>query len=426
MVRRRKSSPPRRRVSRRTAASIGLGAVVIALYATLVPLQTLLYGTPLPISFLLGAALASGPLLAISRPRRAILLFCAASFTLPLIVDPQRAVESPWPWSVPALLLFVLFVGVVTFLHGARIGVLPLVIGAAGSLAAPLLRPDMVALPVTAGSATADLIVTASVGTAALLIAALMAARRRVAAELTREKEHSALEQSRRALIEERTRIARELHDVVAHTMSVIQVQASTARYRLPGIDESVAAEFDDIAATTRASLAEMRRMLGVLRTEDQSAELAPQQGIDDIPGLVDSIRRAGVEIGLVIEGGKGAADAATGVQIAAFRIVQEALSNAVRHAPGARVEVRLHADGTVLRIRVHNARSSQTTGGQGTGYGLRGMRERAELLGGSLSAGPDADGGWTVEATLPVRPDADATPADARNDPSAAPEGAR
>jgi signal transduction histidine kinase len=410
MARRRERTPRRPRISRRTAALVALCAAVVALYAVLVSLQTVLYGTPLPLTFILGAALCVSPLLAITRPAWSIALFTAGALALPLTVVPELAIQSPWPWSVPALLVFVLFVGVVTFLHGARLGAFALILGAIASLLAPILRPDMVALPASSASATADLIVTTAVASAMFLIAALVAGRVRVAAELTREKEHSALEESRRALVEERTRIARELHDVVAHSMSVIQVQASTARYRIPELDEAAIAEFDDIAATARGSLTEMRRMLGVLRTEDQSAALAPQQGIDDIPALVDSIRRAGVEVGLALEGGEAAATATPAVQIAAFRIVQEALSNAVRHAPGARIAVRLHADPRNIRIRVHNAAPPRSPEKHGGGYGLRGMRERAEILGGSLAAGPSSEGGWDVEAVLPLDPEAAVT----------------
>lgn len=402
MARRRERTPRRWRIRPRTAALVALYTACIGLYANLVPIQTAAYGTPLLLSFLLGAVLCGSPILALSLPRVATVLFVAAAFVLPLIVVPELATHAPWPWSVPALLTFVLFVGVVTFVHGARIGAFPLVFGVLVSLLAPLLRPDMVATAASAGSSTADLIVTASIAAAMFLIAALVAGRLRVSEELTREKEHSALEGSRRALVEERTRIARELHDVVAHSMSVIQVQASTARYRIPEIGDAATAEFEDIAATARASLTEMRRMLGVLRTEDQAAELAPQQGIGDVPALVDSIRRAGVEVGLAIEGGDAAAAATPAVQIAAFRIIQEALSNAVRHAPGARVTVRLHADAAAIRILVHNVAPPRSPEAHGTGYGLRGMRERAELLGGSLSAARDADGGWTVEASLP------------------------
>ena len=406
MARRRERTPRRPRMSRRTVALVALCAASVALYALTVSLHTVLYGTPLALSFLLGAALCAAPLLAISRPRWAISLFTAAALTLPLTVVPTLATQSPWPWSVPAQLVFVLLVGVVTFLHGARLGAFALILGAIASLLAPVLRPDMVALPESSASATADLIVTTSLAATMFLIAALVAGRVRVAAELTREKEHSALEESRRALVEERTRIARELHDVVAHSMSVIQVQASTAKYRIPELSAAATAEFDDIAATARGSLTEMRRMLGVLRTEDQSMELAPQQGVDDIPALVDSIRRAGVEVGLVLEGGEAAAVATPAVQIAAFRIVQEALSNAVRHAPGARIAVRIHADADSIRIRVHNAAPPVVPERHGGGYGLRGMRERAEILGGSLSAAPSSDGGWDVDATLPLDPD--------------------
>ncbi|WP_311259388.1 sensor histidine kinase [Microbacterium sp. WCS2018Hpa-9] len=408
MARRRPRTERAPRISRRTAVLTALGAVSLVLFAILVPVQTVLYGTSLPLSFILGAAVCAAPLLALNHPRWAIAMFCAAAFTLPLLVVPALATEAPWPWSVPALLSFVLLVGVVTFVHGARAGVLPLAIGALLSLTAPLLRPEIVATPETAGSVTADLIVTSSVAAAMYLVAVLVAGRVRVSAELTREREHSALEESRRALVEERTRIARELHDVIAHSMSVIQVQASTARYRLPEIGDAASVEFDSIAATARTSLTEMRRMLGVLRTEDQTAELAPQQGIDDIPALVDTIRRAGVTVGLEITG--AVTDAPQAVQIAAFRIAQEALSNAVRHASGAAVTVRVQADADAVGIRVRNGRASDSPASPGGGYGLRGMRERVELLGGTFAASPTTDGGWEVAASLPLR---DAPPRD-------------
>lgn len=408
MARRRPRTERAPRISRRTAALTALGAASLVLFSVLVPVQTVLYGTSLPLSFILGAALCAAPLMSLRHPRWAIALFCAAAFTLPLLVVPALATEAPWPWSVPALLTFVILVGVVTFVHGARAGVFPLAIGALLSLTAPLLRPEVVATPETAGSVTADLIVTTSVAAAMFLVAVLVAGRVRVSAELTREREHSALEESRRALVEERTRIARELHDVIAHSMSVIQVQASTARYRLPEIGDAASVEFDSIAATARTSLTEMRRMLGVLRTEDQTAELAPQQGIDDIPALVDTIRRAGVTVGLEITG--SVTDAPQAVQIAAFRIAQEALSNAVRHASGAAVTVRVQADPDAVGIRVRNGRASGSPASPGGGYGLRGMRERVELLGGSFDAGPTTGGGWEVIASLPLR---DAPPRD-------------
>lgn len=401
MARRRPRTERAPRFTRRTAALSVLGVASLAIFIITVSLQTALYGTALPLSFLLGAALCAAPWLSLSHPRSAITMFGAAAFTLPLLVDPARATEAPWPWSVPALLTFVLFVGVITFVHGARLGAVTLAIGTVLSLTAPLLLPQVVATASTSSSATADLIVTSSVAAAVFLVAILVAGRVRVSAELTREREHSALEESRRALVEERARIARELHDVIAHSMSVIQVQASTARYRLPGIGDEASTEFDNIAATARTSLTEMRRLLGVLRTEDQTAELAPQQGIDDIPALVDTIRRAGVTVGLEITG--STTEAPQAVQIAAFRIAQEALSNAVRHAAGASVTVRVQVDDSSVGIRIRNTHVSGSVPSTGAGYGLRGMRERVELLGGVFTAGPTADGGWEVAASLPA-----------------------
>lgn len=394
--------PRPRRLSRRTFARIGLWTVTISLYAVFVPIHAALYGTPPALAFLLGAAVCGALPLSVTRPRTAIALFCAAIFVAPLVTNSALAATAPWPWSVPSTIALVGITALVTGLHGARWGVLPLGIALAASLTAALLRPDIIDTANVGATATADLIVTASVGVVTLLLALLIASRLRIGAELTREREHSALEESRRALVEERTRIARELHDVIAHSMSVIQVQASTARYRLPSIDDAAAAEFDDIAATARTSLSEMRRMLGVLRTEDQTIELAPQNGLDDIPALVDTIRRAGVDAGLSLVGMDAAASAPLAVQIAAYRIVQESLSNAVRHASGNAVTVQLQADAETLRIRVRNSAPAEARD-RGTGHGLRGMRERTEVLGGSLSAGPAPDGAWLVEATLPL-----------------------
>lgn len=388
-----------RGTSRRTVGRFVLAGVGVVLLSVLVPIQSLLYGTVLPASFLLGAAVCGAPLLAVVLPRVAIVLFSAAAFVLPLVASPDHDPVWPWPWSVPALIAFAVFVGVVTFLHGWLLGLIPLLVGIAGSLVAALILPSAA----DATAMAADLIVASSVAGVAYLVALLISGRVRLGEELTRERETSAAEQSRRVLVEERTRIARELHDVVAHSMSVIQVQASTARYRVPGLAEDAAAEFDDIAATARGSLVEMRRLLGVLRTEDQIAELAPQQGLDDLPALADSLRRVGADITLSMDrGDEGALPVPPTVQIAAFRIVQEAMSNAVRHAPGAPVVVDVRVGTTAVQLRIHNG-PAQSTGEHGAGHGLRGMLERAALLDGTLDAGPDGAGGWLVTAVLPT-----------------------
>lgn len=376
----------------------------IVLFTVLVAIHSAGYRTSVPLALPLGAALCAAPLIAVERPRLALVLFSLAALALPLLAGADRDPSWPWPWSVPAMIAFVIFLLVTTTRHGWRTGLASWAAGTAGPL---LLSALLSGTPVTR-TAGVDLLVTASISGSALIVGVLLAGRIRVGEELTRERAHSAAEQDRRLLVEERTRIARELHDVIAHTTSLIQVQASTARYRIPELPEAATSEFEEIAETARGSLLEMRRLLGVLRTEDHVPELTPQRGIGDIPDLVDGARRAGAEVELHFM--TPTQEPSPAVQVAAFRITQEALSNAVRHAPGAALEVEISPTQDVLTLRVHNDRATRdaATGGApgtsaGSGHGLRGMQERVTLLGGTLQAGPDADGGWTVTAMLPL-----------------------
>jgi signal transduction histidine kinase len=210
-------------------------------------------------------------------------------------------------------------------------------------------------------------------------------------------------ERARRAVLEERTRIARELHDVVAHHMSLIAVRAETAPYRLPGLPESAQAEFGSLSEVAREALAEMRRLLGVLR-HDQPPDLAPQPELADLPSLVDTARQAGLAVELSLP---AALDhVPPGVGVCAYRIVQESLSNASQHAPGAAVTVSVGRDFSAVLLRVANgpSRSADPPGNKPRpGHGLTGMRERVALLGGSLSAGASPDGGFVVSAVLPL-----------------------
>ena len=203
----------------------------------------------------------------------------------------------------------------------------------------------------------------------------------------------------------ERARIARELHDVVAHHISMVSVQAETARLTTRGMPEEGARRLSEIGDTARAGLTEMRRLLGVLR-EDAASEAAPAPGRQPQPGLaqlcdlIDEARDAsGTGIRLIISGPVAALD--PGVELAVYRIVQEALTNSRRHAPGAAVDVELAFGQDTLRLRVRdNGPAAATTPG---GLGLVGMRERAQAAGGSLRAGPAVAGGFLVEATLPA-----------------------
>jgi signal transduction histidine kinase len=230
--------------------------------------------------------------------------------------------------------------------------------------------------------------------------------RRRAQRALAEQEELSELEKARRAVLEERTRIARELHDVVAHHMSMIAVRAETAPFRVPALPDPARAEFAEIAQAARGALTDMRRLLGVLRSDAAAPELAPQPGLAELADLVARTRDSGMTVGLHVADGARPPDA---VALAAYRIVQEALANAARHAPGAAVEVGLRPGPDEIGIRVSNGpppgreMSPRSAGG----HGLTGMRERASALGGELTAGPTAAGGFEVVARLPYRTEA-------------------
>ena len=230
-----------------------------------------------------------------------------------------------------------------------------------------------------------------------------LGSRLRAQRALATQTKHTEVERARRAVLEERTRIARELHDVVAHHMSLIAVRAETAPYRLTGLSETAKAEFGSLSEVAREALVEMRRLLGVLR-HDQPAALAPQPQLADLPALIDAARQAGLSVELSAPPAPGPVP--SGVGVCAYRIVQESLSNASQHAPGAAVTVSVgHDDGAVL-LRVANGPGGPPAPAgneHGPGHGLTGMRERVALLGGSLSAGPAPDGGFVVSAVLPL-----------------------
>ncbi|WP_248960036.1 sensor histidine kinase [Sphaerisporangium perillae] len=208
----------------------------------------------------------------------------------------------------------------------------------------------------------------------------------------------------------ERARIARELHDVVAHHISMVAVQAETARLTTPGMPAAGADRLSAIGDTARAALTEMRRLLGVLR-EDAKPDAAvrqPQPGLSlrELNELLDESRDAsGTGVRLILRGPPVTLD--PGVELAAYRIVQEALTNARRHAPGAAVDVELDYTGDALRLLVRDNGPGPSTEVPAGGHGLSGMRERAAAVGGELRAGPAAAGGFLVEACLPGKDEA-------------------
>ncbi|MDJ0391994.1 histidine kinase [Rhodococcus sp. G-MC3] len=231
-----------------------------------------------------------------------------------------------------------------------------------------------------------------------LLVRWLVLSRR----QLAKQEEVSELERARRTVLEEKAKIARDLHDVVAHHMSLVVVQAQSAPYRIEGVSPSAAAEFEAIGATAREALNEIRGMLGVLRSDGVPAEDTPAPGVGDVPALLESRLRAGVRLSWESTGAPDGVSATTG--LALYRILQESLSNASRHAPEADVRVRLDYGSDVVYLEVVNGSGSAAVSHERAtgGHGVRGMRDRALGVAGWIDARPRPDGGFEVVARLP------------------------
>jgi signal transduction histidine kinase len=279
----------------------------------------------------------------------------------------------------------------------------------AGALAMPFLIIAL--LNEGGGEIWALTVLAASLGVAAALAGAVRRSRTEATAHSVAREEIAGtlLEHTARG---ERARISRELHDVVAHHISMIAVQAETARLATPGMPVAGAQRLSAIGDTARAALTEMRRLLGVLREDTQTvaADRRPQPGLQQLNELLDQARdAAGTGARLIVRGWLTALD--PGVELAAYRIVQEALTNARRHAPGSAVDVELHYAGEELRLRIRDNGPGPRTQpaaqpGPGHGHGLLGMRERASAVGGELRTGPAPGGGFLVEAWLPASTD--------------------
>ena len=207
-------------------------------------------------------------------------------------------------------------------------------------------------------------------------------------------------EEARRAVEDERGRITRELHDVLAHSVSVMTVQASAVRRLLTPDQEREREALMTVEETGRQALAEMRRLLGIMRTETEPPALAPQPGLGTLPELVEQVRQSGLPVELTVEGTPVKLPA--GVDLSAYRIVQEALTNTLKHAGPAHAWVAVRYAGEDVEIEVANDGNSENSG-DGGGHGLVGMRERVALCGGELKSGPRPGGGFRISARLPV-----------------------
>ena len=214
------------------------------------------------------------------------------------------------------------------------------------------------------------------------------------AAQAERERDIA----SRLAVAEERARIARELHDVVAHAVSVMVLQVGAVRHGLPEAEDRDALESVEHAG--RTALTEMRRLLGAMRSDGESAELAPQPGLDDLHPLLEELGRAGLPVQLHVEGERYPLPRA--LDLSAYRIVQEGLTNALKHAQAAEAEVtvRYRAEELELEVRDDGQGSADS---DGLGHGLVGIRERVKIYGGEMTAGTPAEGGFVLSARLPL-----------------------
>jgi signal transduction histidine kinase len=223
------------------------------------------------------------------------------------------------------------------------------------------------------------------------------AAAERRADQLESEREQKA----REAVAEERARIARELHDVVGHSVSVMTVQASAVRRRLKPDQDREREALEIVEQTGREALAEMRRLVGVLRRPEEAPALAPQPSLEHLDRLVAQARESGLPVGLSIVGEP--TQLPPGVDLTAYRLVQEGLTNAIKHARATQADVVVRYGEGVVEILVTDDGAGGGDGGGG-GHGLVGMRERVAVYGGELDAGPRPEGGYTLRARLPVQ----------------------
>ncbi|MFE6132280.1 sensor histidine kinase [Streptomyces sp. NPDC056437] len=374
--------------------------VVFAFVVTLLPVTVSVLVNDYRLNGALAGALATAQtvplLLALTRPLQAWWIVAAADVAGAFaLMGAAGTVDRSWPWT-PMVVIGYLVLMACLGLREPRRTLLAvwLATGAVGWLF-ELISQDR--------SDGIHLLLFVLSGVVLVVTGALRergdAQRRLVVQETISEAERA-----QRTVLEERARIARELHDVVAHHMSLITVQADSAPYRIESLPDAAREEFGAIAAGARESLTEMRRLLTVLRSEGTESELTPQPGLDRVQQLVEATVRAGVPVELAF--GVPSDPVPQAVDLSAYRIVQEALANVVRHAPGAATRVSVTSDGTDLTVLVVNLPAEERTSPletTGTGHGLVGMRERVRLTGGTLDTGPLPDGGFRVAARLPL-----------------------
>ncbi|MFJ8011706.1 sensor histidine kinase [Streptomyces sp. NPDC096339] len=341
---------------------------------------------------LMGMMAAAPVLMTLIRPVAA--WWAAVALTL---VFAALGSDQSWPWTPGSFLAYIAVMVLVTLRTGPRVAAwmwtLTLALGFALSV---VFRNGY---GYGYGTNLPEMAVTSAF---ALVIASSIQIRRHARAEVSAQQEVTAVERDKRTLLEERTTIARELHDVVAHHMSVVAIQAEAAPYRVKNPPPELEAAFVTIRENAVAALTELRRVLGVVRSADYEAPDAPQPTLASLDGLLANVREAGLSVEKTVTG--AVRELPQGVELSAYRIIQEALSNTLRHAPGAvaSVEVSYVLGGLGIRI-VNEAPTGDVRPSPGAGHGITGMRERVAMLEGEMTVGPTAAGGFEVAVFIPV-----------------------
>ncbi|MFF4119644.1 sensor histidine kinase [Streptomyces sp. NPDC001714] len=356
---------------------------------------------------LLGFAPGGAVLLAMWRPVPAWWLSTGAMLVAAIALHGRLGttpvVLFTWPWTVAGIIAQLLVLLLLTLRVRARV--------AAEALALTVVVTWLLDGVWGAPPHQSTSVVTVVLSVIVVALGTALRGRREARAELGRQASLTEEERARRTLLEERSRIARELHDVVAHHMSVISIQAQVAPHLVENPSDELRENLDGIRHNALEALTELRRVLGVLRSEspDQDAPddsgtgpHSPQPTLDRLDTLVENTRAAGLTVTTRINGERRPMQ--SGVELSAYRIVQEALSNVLRHAPGATAHVEIEYIPYGLLLSVANSRPTRPAPpSPGAGHGLLGMRERAAMLGGSLTAGPLANGGYRIFAELPA-----------------------
>jgi signal transduction histidine kinase len=374
-----------RRLPPRTDLALAASLAVLGVVELQLPYAFEGADRPGPLPLHLAVAVASGGALAWRRLHPLLV----APIALSLLGLETFVVALPNGYIAAVVIVIALY-SLAVYARTWRSALLPLAIALAGGVVIGAHDPQD-----PSGAAITNLVFAAVV-----LAAGIVVRNYRAGTESMRTERDVAAAEVRAVAADERARIARELHDVVAHGMSVVALQAVGGRRVLDTDPDQARAAFDTIERVTSDCLNEMRRLLGILRADDDLAPFAPQPGLDQIAVLVEEARAAGTEVDLTVSGDPRSLP--PGVDLSAYRIAQEALTNALKHAPGSRLCVLVGYEEASVVVEVVDDGPGER-GRPSQGHGLIGMRERVELFGGTLEVGTRAEGGFGVRARLPL-----------------------